>query len=117
MFPWFTAIEEDHERMENPRCVQWREIADCLRNLTGPIRESLGSKPRGGMAGRRFPGSVAVHSTYSLCLALIGQRRWTVPAEKGRGAFTRARSEYARTASEQLQAAVEADEGMGTRGF
>jgi hypothetical protein len=42
MFPWFTAIEEDHERMENPRCVQWREIADCLRNLTGPIRESLG---------------------------------------------------------------------------
>jgi hypothetical protein len=77
MFPWFTAIMEDHQSVEHPDCMQWQAIADSHDGLTGPTRESLGDVPRPGVAGQRFPGTVPVRSSYALCLALIGQKRWT----------------------------------------
>lgn len=77
LFPWFTAIMDDHETVEHPDCMQWQAIADSHERLTGPLKESLGDTPRPGVAGHRFAGTVQVRSSYALCLALVGQKRWT----------------------------------------
>jgi hypothetical protein len=79
MFPWYTAIMEDHEAVEHPDCMQWSEIAASHEMLTGPTKESLGDAPRPGVAGQRFPGALHVRSSYAISQALIGQRMWTDP--------------------------------------
>jgi hypothetical protein len=77
--PWFTGINKDHQSLENPDCMNWEELSNCHRNLTGPTKESLGDKPRKGVAGVRFPGALQIRSTYSLPQALVGIKKWTDP--------------------------------------
>jgi hypothetical protein len=79
MFPWFTAINDDHKSMENPDCMNWEDLSSCHKDLVGPIKESLGDQPRKGVAGVRFPGAIPVRSAYSLPLALVGLKEWTEP--------------------------------------
>ena len=31
IYPWFTAIKEDHQSLENPDCMSWEELARCHR--------------------------------------------------------------------------------------
>ena len=77
--PWFTGINEDHKSLENPDCMNWKELSKCHRHLTGPTKESLGDKPRQGVAGIRFPAAVPIKSLYSLPQALVGIKKWTDP--------------------------------------
>jgi hypothetical protein len=77
--PWFMAIKDDHETMENPDCMGWEELARCHRDLVGPAKESLGDRPREGVAGVQFPGAVPVRSAFSLPQALVGLKKWTDP--------------------------------------
>ena len=77
--PWLTGIKEDHKSLENPDCMNWEELSKCHRDLTGPIKESLGDVPRKGVAGIKFPGAVPIKSAYSLPQALVGNKKWTDP--------------------------------------
>jgi hypothetical protein len=77
--PWFTGINEDHQSLENPDCMNWEELSNCHRDLTGPTKESLGDKPRKGVAGIRFSGALPIRSSYSLPQALVGIKKWTDP--------------------------------------
>jgi hypothetical protein len=73
------AVKDDHETMENPDCMDWEELARCHRDLVGPAKESLGDRPREGVAGVRFPGAIPVRSAFSLPQALVGLKKWTDP--------------------------------------
>ena len=77
IFPWFMAIKADHKTMENPDCMGWEELAQCHRDLIGPAKESLGNRPREGVAGVRFPGAIPMRSAFSLPQALVGLKKWT----------------------------------------
>ena len=77
--PWFTGINEDHQSLENPDCMNWEELTKCHRDLTGLTKESLGDEPRKGVAGIRFPGALPIRSVYSLPQALVGIKKWTDP--------------------------------------
>jgi hypothetical protein len=73
--PWFTGINEDHQSLENPDCMNWEELTNCHRDLTGLTKESLGDEPRKRVAGTRFPGALPIRSVYSLPQALVGIKK------------------------------------------
>ena len=70
--PWFTGINEDHQLLENPDCMNWEELSKCHKDLTGPIKDSLSDEP-----GIRFPGALLIKSVYSLPQALVGIKKST----------------------------------------
>ena len=76
---WFTGINKDHKSLENPDCMNWKELSKCHRHLTGPTKESLGDKPQQGVAGIRFSAAVPIKSLYSLPQTLVGIKKWTDP--------------------------------------
>ena len=60
------AVKDDHETMENPDCMDWEELARCYQDLVRLAKESLGDRPREGVAGVRFPRAIPVRSAFSL---------------------------------------------------
>ena len=59
--------------------MNWEELSKYHKDITGPIKESLGDEPRKAVADIRFPGALPIKSVYSLPQALVGIKKWTDP--------------------------------------
>jgi hypothetical protein len=77
MFPWFTAIAHDHHTLEIPGQHTCEQVAECHRTLTPPSQDVNGRPVK--FKAARFPASIKMLSTSSLCNALIGQQMWDDP--------------------------------------
>jgi hypothetical protein len=79
LYPWHTAISEDHLTLEIPGQHDWEEVARCHRDLEAPLRGVGGDAVTKDRPPFRFPAAVPMESSSALCDALIGRRKWNDP--------------------------------------
>jgi hypothetical protein len=79
IYTWLTGILPDHLALENPRTLDWQQVADCHRGLEAPSRGVGGDIPTHSLPPFRFPASIVLPSSYPLGDALIGRRKWDDP--------------------------------------
>ena len=79
IYPWFTAIQSDHETPEIPGQHPWSEISNLHRDLEAPIYGVAGDKVTQDRPPYRFPAAIKLDSVSPLSDALVGRRRWTDP--------------------------------------
>jgi hypothetical protein len=79
LYPWFTAIQRNHETLEMPDQHTWSEIAAFHRDLEAPEHGVAGEKVSKDRPPYRFPGAIKLESVSPLSDALVGRRRWTDP--------------------------------------
>jgi hypothetical protein len=79
IYPWFTAIQPDHETLEIPGQHTWSELAACHRDLKAPEHGVAGEKVTQDRPPYRFAGAIKLDSVSPISDALVGRRRWTDP--------------------------------------
>jgi hypothetical protein len=79
VYPWYTAIQSDHETLEIPGQHTWSELAALHRDLEAPVCGVAGERISQARPPYRFPGAVMLASVSPLSDALVGRRRWTDP--------------------------------------
>jgi len=80
IFPWHTAIQEDHQQLEIPGQNTWSELAACHRDMIAPVRAVTGSPLSHSRPKSRFPAAVQMASSSALCDALIGKTLGRIPS-------------------------------------
>ena len=79
IYPWFTAIQPDHETLEIPGQHTWSELAALHRDLKAPEQGVAGERVSQDRPPDRFAGAIKLDSVSPLSDALVGRRRWTDP--------------------------------------
>ena len=75
IYPWFTAIGDDHEQLEMPGQHSWSDVARLHRDREAPER-GVSGKVAAGRPPYPFPAAVKLGSVSPLSDALVGRRRW-----------------------------------------
>jgi hypothetical protein len=79
IYPWFTAIHNDHTTLEIPGQLSWQQVAACHRDMLAPRRGVGGDTVSFSCPIYRFAASVSMPSSSPLSDALIGRRSWEDP--------------------------------------
>jgi hypothetical protein len=79
LFPWHTAIQEDHQTLEIPGQHTWQELSMYHTIMLPPTQGVGGNTAIHSRPKTRFPPAVHMPSSSALCDALIGRRPWTDP--------------------------------------
>ena len=79
IYPWFTAIQADHETLEMPGQHTWSELSAYHRDLEAPEHGVAGEKVTKDRPPYRFPGAIKLESVSAISDALVGRRRYTDP--------------------------------------
>src|ERR1700738_1598767 len=79
IYPWFTAIQEDHTTLEIPGQLSWGEVAACHRDMLAPRNGVGGDTVSFSCPVYRFAASIHMPSSSALSDALIGRRSWEDP--------------------------------------
>lgn len=79
IYPWFTAIKEDHHTLEIPGQLSWGEVAACHRDMLAPRSGVGGDTVSFSCPVYRFAAGIHMPSSSALSDALIGRRSWEDP--------------------------------------
>ena len=79
IYPWFTAIQEDHSTLEISGQLSWAEVAACHRDMLAPRSGVGGDTVSFSCPVYRFAAGIHMPSSSALSDALIGRRSWEDP--------------------------------------
>jgi hypothetical protein len=79
IYPWFTAIQEDHATLEITGQLSWGEVAACHRDMLAPRSGVGGDTVSFSCPVYRFAAGIHMPSSSALSDALIGRRSWEDP--------------------------------------
>jgi hypothetical protein len=79
IYPWFSAIQPDHETMEIPGQHTWSELAALHIRMEAPRKGVSGATVTLDRPPYPFPAVVKLDSVAPICDALRGHAAWTDP--------------------------------------
>jgi hypothetical protein len=79
IYPWFSAIQEDHETMEIPGQHTWSELASLHIRMDAPKKGVSGAEVVLDRPPYPFPAAIKLGALPPICDALRGHAAWTDP--------------------------------------
>jgi hypothetical protein len=76
IYPWYTAIQPDHETFEMPGQLTWSAVSACHCDMEAPKYGVAGDVVTQDRPHYRFPAAVKFDSVSPLSDALVGRWRW-----------------------------------------
>lgn len=73
IYPWFTAIQSDHETLEMPGQHSWSEVSNLYCDLEAPFIGVTGNSITQDKPPYRFPAAIKLDSVSPLLDELVGR--------------------------------------------